>query len=89
MWYWAGESNSDWGGIPLPLDTTILGLPNCVILASAEYVLAEGYSGSNLPTPIPNMGTLAGNHFYFQTFVFDAGKSAIVSTNAYDVVMGN
>ncbi|MBI3819447.1 MAG: IPT/TIG domain-containing protein [Planctomycetes bacterium] len=88
VWTWAGESNNNWAGIPLPLDLGLYGLPGDTIWAAADYIINTASPSPSIPVAIPNDVTLAARHFYFQSIVFDGSTSAFVSTNAYDVLVG-
>lgn len=86
-WSWAGESNTSWAGIPLPLDCGPFGLAGCVVFASGEYSLTAADPSPILDVLIPNLPSIVGMHFYFQSLVLEGATSAVRSTNAYEVVI--
>ena len=73
-----GASASSWGGIPLPLDLSALGMPGCFLLVSPDIVFARTTSPAGLasvPVPIPPIPSpvLIGAQIHFQWYVVDPG----------------
>lgn len=87
-WFWAGDSNTNWAGVPLPLDCGPVGLPGCILLASGEYVISTSDPNPKQSVVIPNDNSIVGYHVFFQAFILDGTTSNFVSTDAYEVVLG-
>ena len=51
-----GTSRTSWGGIPLPLDLTSIGMPGCSLFTRGTFLFAIAASGgtANLTLPLPN-----------------------------------
>ncbi len=68
-----GFSDTNAGGVPLPLDVTFLGLPGCSLQTSAEVFqgLTGGGTTASYLLSIPNQQSLLGAQLYQQVFVID------------------
>jgi hypothetical protein len=88
-----GLSNTDWLGMPLPLDLAPLGAPGCRVLASADVTLPLfNWAGQASWTwAVPNQGSLVGVAFYCQAaavdhsnalgLVFTGGGRGVIGTH--------
>jgi len=77
---WLGLSNTTWGGIPLPLDLGLYGIPGCFVNVSLDVPLYAGPPLS-IPFPIPDEPLLADLTAYFQwLLVGDPGGPLVVTT---------
>jgi hypothetical protein len=80
-----GESRTALGGLPLPLDLGLAGMPGCTLLASPDVnvlVASSGPTGTvtwNIPASPSNFGT----RFYTQAFALDplANAGGFVASN--------
>lgn len=87
-----GFSNTTWGGFPLPVSLTAVGMPNCDLYINPELLFAvsivDGRASWTLSMPATI--SLAGLHFYNQGAVLDPGVNAIglVMSNAGDGTIG-
>ena len=64
-----GFSNTNWLGIPLPLDLIVLFAPGCSLYASLDIVktaTTDGSGKASIPLPIPNNPALANVSVYSQ-----------------------
>ncbi len=86
-----GFSKTTWGGIPLPLDLGVLGMPGCTAWAAPEglAVLPRVGTTATFTLPLPNGTGLIGQDFYLQTLVLDIGWNPFggVVTNAVECVI--
>lgn len=83
-----GPSDQTWNGVPLPVDLTALGRPDCLIYIDVQGTNAAS-AGYNVAWPfsIPNSLPLVGSSSYFQMFgVSQLGP--IFTSNAVEVVIG-
>jgi hypothetical protein len=73
-----GFSDTTWGGVPLPLDLTFLGMSGCNLLVSWDLQVGFFPSGGkwDLPLTLPNDPTLEGLTFYNQAWVLDPKANA-------------
>ena len=87
-----GFSNSNWSGIPLPGDLSLLGLPGCTVYLSVEVALPVLATGgkAQLAFLIPPDLSLNGLRFFNQGVAFDppANIFGAVVTNAALGVIG-
>lgn len=68
-----GGSNTNWNGLPLPLDLTVVGAPGCQALVSLDVlvtVLLTNGAGS-AAWALPNQASLVGQGFFTQGVVLD------------------
>ncbi|MCB9882646.1 MAG: hypothetical protein H6832_12585 [Planctomycetes bacterium] len=75
-----GVSNTTWGVIPLPLDLTGAGAPNCKLLVSFDFTLGTATDASGNATvqlTLPNQTSLVGFQFYQQWAVLDTAANAL------------
>ncbi|NQU49238.1 MAG: hypothetical protein HQ519_11370 [Planctomycetes bacterium] len=83
------NTNSKWG--PLPLNLGFLGIPGSNLYTSVGFeflVAVDAFGGASVPLFVPNNSALAGNHYYFQWQVFDAGSPAgFILSNAGDALV--
>jgi len=86
-----GASNELWGGVPLPLELGVIGMPGCWLQVSIDISLPLPNHGgwTGLPLPIPYDYRLLGAPLFTQAFVLDPGATppAAVS-NAGLLVIG-
>ena len=77
-----GLSNTNWLGMPLPLDLEPLGAPGCELLVSVEAVrpLFSWLGQRSVSWSVPNQPALIGVQFYNQAMA-TSGWSGIVLTN--------
>lgn len=77
-----GLSNTNWLGMPLPLDLEPLGAPGCELLVSVEAVrpLFSWLGQRSISWSVPNQPALIGVQFYNQAMA-TSGWSGIVLTN--------
>ncbi|MCI0587337.1 MAG: integrin alpha [Planctomycetes bacterium] len=76
-----GFPASNWGGIPLPFDLGILGLPGCSLAVPLSGTIGaftgplpgSGIGGTTLPLAIPPDSALVGGSIAFQWYVADPG----------------
>ena len=68
-----GVSNTNWSGIPLPFELSILGLPSCNLLVSAEITGVALASGGVCATSltIPNTPAFVNTSIYSQILIPD------------------
>lgn len=68
-----GGSNTQWNGLPLPLDLTLIGAPGCQALISldilATVLLTNG--AGNTTWALPNQPSLVGLGFFTQGVILD------------------
>ncbi len=75
-----GVSNTTWGVIPLPLDLTVAGAPNCNLLVSFDFTLGvatDANGNSSAQIGLPNQTSLIGVQFFQQWAVLDAAANAL------------
>jgi len=71
-----GASDQTWLGASLPLDLTLLGLPGCSLLASADVLFPAPTSAGGtalFALPVPLDPFLVASFVYFQWYVVDPG----------------
>lgn len=69
-----GFQRATWGGIPLPLDLALVGLPGCWLLNSLDQALtltAPQAGVVHWPIALPNNPQLLGAEVYLQGFCFE------------------
>jgi len=73
-----GLTNTQWWGVPLPLDLAFLGLPGCALLVSPDLAFPAVATGSgalaghaSLTFPVPVTPSTLGASTYFQWFTAD------------------
>jgi len=79
-----GFSNTDWSGIPLPLNLGFLGMPACDLLVAPHIsvgltttAFGPGNGRAILPVPIPGTPSLVGLPFFAQWYVVDPGPAPV------------
>jgi hypothetical protein len=80
-----GFSNTNWLGIPLPLDLTVAGAPGCNLLAPGTMIgvtVASTNGDGTLPFGIPADASLHAAHFYQQWLVQDPTVNALGFTSS-------
>jgi hypothetical protein len=87
-------SNSQWNGIPLPLDLTPAGAPGCTLLVSATGIQTVGTTAGGLGLAtlvIPGDPSLVGTRFYNQFAVLDPAANALqlAFSNGGAALIGN
>lgn len=88
------RSNSNWLGIPLPLQLGFFGMGTCTLYAAGDVQLgaATGFTGAgSVPFLIPDDPALIATHLYSQFVVFDPGTATplqLVLSNALDLFVG-
>jgi hypothetical protein len=73
-----GFTDQSFGAVPLPLDLTPFGMPQCQLRVAPEFVqlgITAGH-GVPFPLPIPNVPSLIGTEFWQQAFVLAPGANA-------------
>lgn len=85
---WIGYSNSQWDGLPLPFDLSLIGIIGCQLYTGIESSFP--IAGGSWSFRIPNLGTLLGGRFYNQALVLDPGTNPFgaVVTNAGEATIG-
>ncbi|MBX3464680.1 MAG: hypothetical protein KF830_16040 [Planctomycetes bacterium] len=68
-----GVSNTQWNGVPLPFELTVLDLAGCNLLVSADLVGIEAAAGGNATTTltIPNTPAFVSTSIYSQILIPD------------------
>jgi hypothetical protein len=87
-----GVSNTEWGGIPLPVDLGIIGMPGCGLQVSIDFVVPVAITGNVAPwtVQIPANEDLVNGTFYLQGLVFDSPFFPAGSvSNGLAVTIGN
>jgi hypothetical protein len=81
-----GFSNTTWSGVPLPLDLTSSGMPNCSLLVAADQidVIAAQNGQGTLLLAIPGDPWFLGQTFFQQGFSFE-----VPGYNAFGGVLSN
>ena len=90
-----GDSNTQMGAIPLPLDLGIIGAPGCFLRASMVFTFTQTTAGTGsgggaatFPWPIPNDPSLRGASLYFQGLVVDpVNQLGLTTSNALRAVL--
>jgi len=79
-----GVSDTMWGSTPLPLNLSVLGMPACELLVSADFVFPTVTAGtgsssghSTLPLGIPPTPSLSGAIVFAQWYVVDPGPALL------------
>jgi len=86
-----GASNELWGGVPLPLELGLIGMPGCWLQVSIDVSLPLPNHGgwTGLPLAIPFDYRLLGAGIFAQAFVLDPGAvPAAATSNAGLLVIG-
>lgn len=83
-----GASDQIWNGVPLPVNLTVLGRPDCSIFVEVQGT-AAATAGFNVAWPfaIPNAAVLVGSSSFFQMFGISQ-LGPIFTSNAVEVVIG-
>ncbi len=89
--FW-GASRTQWNGVPLPLDLSVVGMTGCSLRSSLDFMVA----GPNLGgvffagIEIPNDPSLVGRELHSQTIALDPGVNAFgaVLSNALTLKIG-
>lgn len=87
-----GASNTTSGGLPLPLDLTVIGMPGCSLLAdpvATNTVIGVGTTAT-WSLPVPAAPSLVGAVLYGQGFALDPGVNAFgfTASNAGRIKIG-
>ena len=75
-----GASNTKWNGIPLPLDMTVMGAPNCSLLVSLDIFVfqkSDSRGRATVALPIPNDSKLVGLPFHCQWAITDSSANQL------------
>jgi arylsulfatase B len=87
-----GTSDQTYGGLPLPLDLSALGMLGCALQASLDVNLNLPIQGGSAPWPIavPNDANLLGGTVFGQavTLVPGANPAQLLVTRALQIVLG-
>ena len=87
-----GVSNTNWMGIPLPLDLGPQGMPGCSLRVSPDAVFVVGGSNGSAPWTLqfPGGASFLGMSMYAQALVFDPAANALGATvtNAAEMLLG-
>lgn len=83
-----GASDQTWNGVPLPVNLSALGRPDCSIFVEVQGSVAAtaGYSVS-WPVTVPHSPVLIGSSTYFQ-MIGVSQLGPIFTSNAVEVVIG-
>ncbi len=88
-----GESNTVFGGSPLPLEVTTLGMTGCLLRVSPDVLDAVFTFGptASWSVAIPSQPNLLGYRLYQQAFVFDPGLNPFGGSlsDAAELQIGN
>jgi len=89
----AGLSRTQNGGVPLPLELSVLGMPGCAQFVGELGLLQAAPAAAGAATwslQLPSTAALAGLELYFQGLVPDAAANAfgLILTNAGRAVIG-
>jgi hypothetical protein len=88
-----GVSRTSLGGLPLPLDLGLVGMPGCLLLQSADlsFPLANLAGQARWSTAIPQQAALLGASFYNQALVLDRNANPIgfIVSNAAEGRIGS
>jgi hypothetical protein len=85
-----GFSDTSWNGNPLPVDLGVIGMPNCTVRASVDWLMPTtsvlGVAAWSIQIP----SSFAGNTFYNQAVVFDpaANTMGLTLSNARKAIVG-
>ncbi len=71
-----GGSRTSFGGVPLPVDLTWLGMPGCALHTSLDVVAQIATVGTPGRLPIANDRSLVRTRLHLQSFVTDPGANA-------------
>ena len=88
------NSNTNWVGVPLPINLGFLGMGTCTLFAGGDVQtgLTTGGNGTIITNiNIPNDPSLVDTHYYSQFVVFDPGTATpmqLVLSNAVDTLIG-
>lgn len=79
-----GASNTASGGLPLPLDLTLIGMPGCNLLADPVVTDLVGGAGATATWSfaVPNLGALFGLSLFGQAFSVDPAANAFGFTTS-------
>lgn len=90
-----GLSNTNFGGTPLPLSLTPLGMPGCWLLqdmaiSDAVRLTLFGSTAAAITIPVPGAAQYAGMRAFFQVWALAPGVNATgaVFSNGLDVQIG-
>jgi hypothetical protein len=88
-----GVSNTTWGGVPLPFDLGVVGMPGCTLYTDPMDIEVLGNNGgvADWSLAIPATPALAGAEFFAQGFVLVAGWNpfGMVASNACRLQIGS
>jgi hypothetical protein len=92
-----GLSNTNWSGVPLPLDLSVIGAPKNYLYISldTQFPFPATGSGTNynstFKAPIPSGPIFAGLKFYSQAWYADANanNAGLVTSNALTLTIAN
>lgn len=88
-----GLSDSQSGGLPLPLPLAVIGMPGCDLLVEVLRLDAMTPSGTTaaISWTLPTGGAVVGMHFYQQVLTFDPTVNALgfVASNAAAATIGS
>lgn len=92
-WIVLGVSNTLWNNIPLPLDLSGIGMPNCRAYCSVDIPIGStSFAGQlTLSFTTPAILALLGGTVYTQAYVYEPGANpaGLVVSNALALVVGN
>lgn len=88
-----GFSRTSLGGVPLPIDLSLIGAPGCSLLVSQDATIPTRVGGSGIATVslyIPDQASLVGASYFTQFAVVDPGANALGLTfsNGIDTMIG-
>ncbi|HEX5053117.1 MAG TPA: hypothetical protein VFZ65_15185 [Planctomycetota bacterium] len=80
-------------GLPLPLELSVLGMPNCYARCSLDLTVAQLNTGGTMQTvlSLPSATSALGSTFYAQVLAQDPGINAFgaVTSNGIAITVGN
>ncbi|MBK8977778.1 MAG: hypothetical protein IPM29_17865 [Planctomycetes bacterium] len=83
-----GGSDRSWNGVPLPLQLTALGRPDCALLVAPDVTVgALARHGSSWRLAVPNDLALVGSAHHFQVLGAPPG-GALFTSNGVTLVVG-
>ncbi len=88
----AGNNNTLWGGIPLPVVIPGTGTPGCQVSISAELSIGVLPLGGTMPVVIPSSPSVAGLSLFWQAVLLDPALTTslqIATTDNLKTTIGN
>ena len=85
-----GSSNTQWGGVLLPFDLSVLNMPGCALYTSVEAQIGTTATGGTASWSLPIGAAGLGASFFNQAVVLDptANVLGVGMSNAATAVVG-